>query len=333
VSRRTKSVRVAAILAASFLLAPFANADQGSPEASSGEAKADVTTETKVRFQRGVKLYSEEDYRAALVEFKRAYELSANPAVLYNIGQTQFQLREYASALRSFEKYLTTSGTQLSAARRQQVEKDIDDLRGRVAKVTIETTAPGAEITLDDVPLGHAPLPGPVDVSAGLRKFGATKEGYVAVVRSAELAGGDRTTVRLELVAVPVDESAPASRPATRAPAPRDTHPLVFVGYGLAIAGLGTGSVAGILALRTQSDLDARCVDRVCPSAERSTGDALALQATVSTIAFGVGIAGAGLGTYFLFAGRRSPASSAAAVRPHVAPWFAGTSAGVGGIF
>jgi len=50
-------------------------------------------------FQRGVTLYNETDYRAALVEFRRAYDLAPNAAVLYNIGETEYQLRDYASAL------------------------------------------------------------------------------------------------------------------------------------------------------------------------------------------------------------------------------------------
>src|ERR1043165_5818761 len=57
-------------------------------------------------FQRGVTLYNEADYRAALVEFKRAYEIAPNSAVLYNIGQTYYQLQNYAAALVALGRYL-----------------------------------------------------------------------------------------------------------------------------------------------------------------------------------------------------------------------------------
>lgn len=318
-----------AVLVATTLAGSIASA-QSAPKAPVTETQND--TETKVHFQRGVKLYSEEDYRAALVEFKRAYDLSANRAILYNIGQTYFQLREYAAALQTLEEYLRVQGPQLPAQRRQQVEKDIEELNGRVAKVTIETNVPGAQITVDDVSVGASPV-GPVDVSAGLRKFGATKDGYVPVVQSVELAGGDTTKVRLELVAVPVEKpSAPTSdvsggsgNPTSREP----LSPMVFVGYGAGVVGLAAGTVFGAIALGTKSDLDARCADRICPTSERNTGDSLTLQATASTIGFGVGLIGVGIGTYFLLTGQERTTASTG----RVTPWFAGTSAGIGGSF
>jgi len=67
-----------ALLSALLVLAPSASAQQAPPTQSSAE--------TKLHFQRAVKLYSEEDYRGALVEFKRAYELSNNYVILYNLG-------------------------------------------------------------------------------------------------------------------------------------------------------------------------------------------------------------------------------------------------------
>ena len=57
-------------------------------------------------FQRGVALYVEADYRGALVEFERAYTLAPNGIVLFNVGETQYQLRDYAAALATFEHYL-----------------------------------------------------------------------------------------------------------------------------------------------------------------------------------------------------------------------------------
>src|SRR5688572_20736629 len=72
---------------------------------------ADAPTQEQIKdagrhFQRGVALFSEADYPGALVEFKRANEIAPNAAVLWNIGQTQYQLRNYAAALTTFEKYL-----------------------------------------------------------------------------------------------------------------------------------------------------------------------------------------------------------------------------------
>lgn len=291
--------------------------------------------EAKTHFQRAVKLYGEEDFRAALVEFKRAYELSENFAILYNVAQTQFQLRDYAGALESFQKYLSTGGARVPAARRKEVEKDLEDLQGRVAKVTFESSEPGAEISVDDVVIGKTPL-GPVVVSSGQRTFKATKEGLPPVSRRMELAGGDEVVVSLDFArADAAPPPPPPAPPPDKPPAPPGggPHPMVFVGYGVGLAGLGVGAAFGVVALGTKSDLDASCVDRVCPRSEQTRGDELTTQATISTIGFGVGLVGAVVGTYFLVAGKGDAKAEVARRAPAVQPWFAGTSAGVAGRF
>ena len=57
-------------------------------------------------FQEGVVLYTEGDYHGALIEFTRAYTLAPNGVVLFNVGETQYQLRDYAAALETFQQYL-----------------------------------------------------------------------------------------------------------------------------------------------------------------------------------------------------------------------------------
>src|SRR5205823_3161495 len=66
--------------------------------------------EGRKHFQAGVQFYKEGDFRAALIEFKRAYESAPNYKVLYNLGQTNLELQDYAQALTSFQKYLTDGG-------------------------------------------------------------------------------------------------------------------------------------------------------------------------------------------------------------------------------
>ena len=68
------------------------------------EADADPRAEASKRFRRGVKLYNDGDFVAALIEFKRAYELEPNYRVLYNLGQTSRELKDYAAALRAYEQ-------------------------------------------------------------------------------------------------------------------------------------------------------------------------------------------------------------------------------------
>ncbi len=247
-----------------------------------GTAQAQETSaqaEGRAHFRRGVDYFKEGDYRGALIEFKRAYELAPSYKLLYNLGQTALELQDYASALRSFERYLSEGGRDIAAARRAQVEGEIEKLKRRVARVEVTTNVPDAEIFVDDASVGRTPLPGPLAVSAGRRKFSALKGGLTAV-RMVELVGGDSTTVSLEIVEpmmpsaaaplpVPARTAAPeASRPATAAPSavfsattappPQSSSNHTGLWIGLTATGaLAAGSAAaGILTLRAKKDFD-----------------------------------------------------------------------------
>src|SRR5438874_7689952 len=118
--------------------------------------------EAAKHFQRGVDLYNDGDFRGALVEFKKAYGLWPRANVLYDIGQTEYQLLDYASALRTMERYLAETGA--NAPHRAEVEASVEVLRGRVGRVIL-TTDPACDITIDDQPVGTSPIDTPILVS------------------------------------------------------------------------------------------------------------------------------------------------------------------------
>src|SRR6187431_3094612 len=64
---------------------------------------AEVLKEAGERYARGLSLYGDGEFLLALVEFERAYQLSNNYKVLYNIGQVRIQLGRYAKAKEALE--------------------------------------------------------------------------------------------------------------------------------------------------------------------------------------------------------------------------------------
>lgn len=202
-------------------------------------------------FQRGVALYNEADYRAALVEFRRAYETAPNPAVLYNIGQTYYQLQSYAQALTTFERYLAESGEQ--AAHAKEVEDTVDILRSRVGKLQISVNLDGCEVTVDDELAGKTPIGEPVLVSIGRRKVIAMCEGRAAETRVVEVAAGDVVEVKLVLAVNALPASAlRADRPAG-SKSSTDWRKVGWISTGVLAAAAAT---TGVLALMASSDLD-----------------------------------------------------------------------------
>lgn len=276
--RRTKRITgalVALITALAVTTPPRGAEAQPQPKPAARE-------EAGVRFRKGLELFKEGDYRAALIEFRRAYDLAPNFAVLYNIGQVYFQLQDYAGALNALDRYLTEGGSQVPAARREEVKKDLEKLRSRVANLEITSNVPDAEITIDDVPIGKTPLPKPVLVSAGRHKVSASKDGRMPATKVVDIAGTDTLRVSLELaetsgtavVTPPPGETpktsppdVPADPPITPAvvstttappPPPPDSGSSAPMVAGWALTGGFTAGavIVGVLALGASSDLE-----------------------------------------------------------------------------
>lgn len=216
-------------------------------------------------FKRGVEFFREGNFRAALIEFRRADEAAPNYRIQYNLGQTYFELQDYAGALRAFETYLQKGGAEIGAERQAEVEREIEKLRQRVGYLTITTNVPGAEILIDDTVVGKAPLDGPELVSAGRRKVSAVKPPGIPTVRYVEVAGGDE--LQIELLVQTQDEG-DTSAAAPPAPAPVPPAPAADAGTD---RGMGTGfwvslaatgvfaagaTVSGILASSAKGDYD-----------------------------------------------------------------------------
>jgi hypothetical protein len=292
--RRTLSL----LLVAALLSAPLA------PLAYAADAPAGAASPMKEagkHFQRGVALYTEADYRAALVEFRRAYDVAPNAAVLYNIGQTHYQLQNYAAALSTLERYLTESGA--GAAHRPEVEQTIETLRARVGKVEVATNVPGCEVTVDDELVGKTPLAQAVLVSIGRRKITAMYQGRPPETRFVEVAAGD--TVKLALTLADPQGQGDAQPPgatsvATAAPSASGPSQGLLTAGWITTGVLAAGAITtGILALSASSDL--KSAHTTYPESHDDLSKKASRVATFSTVADVLGIAGVVVGGVTLY--------------------------------
>ncbi len=82
--------------------------------------------------------------------------------------------------------------------------------------------------------------------------------------------------------------------------ATRSTNPLVYVGFGVAGAGLITGALFGADSLQATSTAKETCVDGRCPPSSFEFVDQANRSAWISNISFGVAVVGLGVGIYGL---------------------------------
>jgi hypothetical protein len=315
----TSKARLLALAATlGIALTSFDAASQQPAGGDAAQAPAQAPTkeqkeEAASRFRKGFELFKEADYQAALIEFRRAYELAPNYNVLYNIGQVYFQLQDYASALSALERYLSEGGKNVSKQRREEVEKDIDKLRSRVANLDVTSNVAEVEIAIDDIPQGRTPLPKPILVSAGRHKITATKEGYRSITRIVEVASSDSLKIPLELVeqkagsptpppdttgtivAPPVPTSTATTTPPVTKP-PEEPPGIPWAGWAIT-GGFAAGAViTGVLALSASSDLEA---SRAAPGVSRATlneqSSKVSTMALVSDILSGCAVVAGGV--------------------------------------
>ena len=247
---RTLAARIVPILAVAITLAALFTLPAA--QLAHAETPAAVKKAGK-HFQRGVALYNETDYRAALVEFRRAYETAPNSAVLYNIGQTYYQLQSYAQALTTFERYLAESGD--AATHKKEVDDTVEILRSRVGKLQLAVNLDGCEISVDDELAGKTPIGEPVLVSIGRRKVIAMCEGRAAETRIVEVAAGDVLEVKIFLAPNAAQLPASGLRGGASAGKTSSTN-WRKIGW-ITTGALAAGTVAtGVLALLASSDLD-----------------------------------------------------------------------------
>jgi hypothetical protein len=296
---------------------PPAAAQPAGPMAAPNGESTDPVERARVHYERGLQLFNEENYTAALFEFERAYELAPSYKILYNMGRIQRQQNNYAAALRSYARYLSEGGAGVPPERRTEVEREIAVLTPRVAKVNVTVNVDDADVYSDDTPVctatiesscaGKSPLKAPIIVNGGRHKITAVKPGYAPATSLVSVVGSDTIDVKLEMVSLARNEGPVDPAPRTRA----------IVSWVVTGAFAASAVVTGVLALRSSSKLDDI---RSAPNADAGQLSSQSTKtktfALATDVLGAVAIVGGVISTYFTIkafqAGRKSDDPAAA---------------------
>jgi hypothetical protein len=231
---------------------------------------------------------------------------------------------------------------------RNEGEALAQKLDARIPSIVVTVSHPPADVAvrLDGQPLPLDALGAPRKVNPGGHVVVATGDGREKRVEIA-LAEAETKDVTVDFGEPAQPAPAAAAPPAPERPPPAPETPArrplwyTWVGFGVGVAGLGAGAVAGALALSSRnSAVREGCMGGQCPPAAQTDAHDAQRFAAISTIATGVGLAGVVAGVVGLLtapSGARSggepapaqqPAPDEARGRPHVhvvlAPAFVG---------
>jgi hypothetical protein len=196
-------------LAASFLLVSFfllaavgrsAHAQGRKPDPRKNDPPKTDSQKTEAAHLKSAAdvLMDQDRYADAVVLYQRAYELSNDPALLYNQGRAFEALGDYPTALEKLEVF-DREAPPAVRARVPGLKELITDLRGRIATVVVRTNAPAARLLIRQKDEGIINQEKRLSTRAGTASIEVDAEGYETFRRDVELSAGATLVVDANL--------------------------------------------------------------------------------------------------------------------------------------
>jgi hypothetical protein len=293
----------------------------------------------EAHFKAGLKLYNQENFEAARLEFVQAHAVLPRPSVLRNLALCELKTNRPIDALHHFRAYLADP----KADMREFAQKNLDEAYARTGHLVLRAPE-GTAVSVDGTAQGNAPFVAPIDVVAGKhaidalwhqRKVTREIDAPAGVAFEVELAFEDGRSA----VAVPVAREVPQARevgPVVVAPTeatstrPGWLLPAGLVALGVGVLGVGTGVYFSVAkhstidaAPRVTAVSDGVCADQAS-AACRERDDKLATATTQRSVSD----AGFAIGVGALILGAAATSTALLWPRARVSPTVSPTSAG-----
>lgn len=173
---------------------------------ASRSLRDELTGEAKKSFDAAVALTqaSPANWKGARSEFLRAYELSKNPRVLFNVAICEKNLGRYPQAVAYFQRELEEGKGSLPGDEEATVKASITGLRQFVGSLELDVNEPGATVYVKydeaEEEVGKTPLPQAISLPTGTPTIIVRKAGFEPVTVQVNISGGAavKKSVKLE---------------------------------------------------------------------------------------------------------------------------------------
>jgi hypothetical protein len=204
IGRSTFERALAATLAAQIAMAPGLAAAAGSPTAAQLRSRGDAAMDDGA-------------FASAIEVYRASYELSRDPALLYNVGNAYEHLGDYPDALTYLERFAVTAGPELKA-RVPRLDDLLESLRARLAVLVVRCSLAGARVIVGGAVKGTTPLAADIIALPGTARVEIVADGYRPFVRELSLVAGKEA--RIDATLAPTLALRAAPPPSTRDEAP-----------------------------------------------------------------------------------------------------------------
>jgi hypothetical protein len=270
--------------------------------AAEGKSSA-VTAMAEALFKEGKKLLAERQIPEACRKFESSYRIDPAPGTLLNLAMCHEQEGKLATAWGEFNESLQIA-KKTNRADRSKIAREhisaIEPLLSRFVVIVPEgATKLGLVVEMDGVPLEEGAWGTAMPIDAG---------DHNAIVRAPKHKSWEKLVTvehgKVATVVVPKLERIPDP--------PQDLggrwkKPVGFSALGLSAVLLGIGGYFGARALTIGGEVNANCEKLVCNAATWQKIEDGRNAAVGANLLIGLGIATAGVGTFFLVTAPRSP--------------------------
>lgn len=296
-------------------------------------------------FDRGVAEMEAGRFDTGCPALAESHRVDPRPGTLFTLAECESSWGKVASAVAHYEDYMALV-TRLPSDQQARHRERVETARTTVARlkptvptlaVSLPSSAPdGTTVTRGRVVLQGASLGLALPVDPGEHVIVTRVPGRPDHEQKVSVALGEAKRIQTEL---PPAAAPPATAP--EPPAPTEAGPTGggvptvetrssggasrrawgWTAGGVGAAGLVVGAVTGILVLGKKGTVSDECDGAACSKEGLEAASSGKRLATVSTVGFGVGLAGLGVGAFLLLTG--SPSSTEDAIAERVQPLFA----------
>ncbi|MGH7439668.1 MAG: PEGA domain-containing protein [Polyangiaceae bacterium] len=190
------------VLVAAVLGSSSARAQTSAPSAPAASGPAPTSADAADLRRKGNEAMAAFRPGEALDDYKQAFELTHDPALLYNMARALEALEEYPEALADYQDFVRLASPELRA-RVPKLDELMASVRTHVSRVSVTCNIAGARVLVREKTVGETLARGqPLELplSSGKAVIEVDADGYMPFQRTIDIPGGGTTGVDVELV-------------------------------------------------------------------------------------------------------------------------------------
>jgi len=187
-----------ALVAVALALPRPSPAGEEPPAADTGTGD-DIVKDAKIRFNKGVEYFSQENWEQALREFQKSFSITPHWKIRYNIGLCYLKLEFWAQAITEMTLMIEEGGPNVPPKQLGQLKKMIASLEPKVGTLTLKGELEGVEVDVDGKPIIGLAEGGVLFLNPGEHRVEVSLGDALVISEDVALTGGQEKVLEVKV--------------------------------------------------------------------------------------------------------------------------------------